>query len=100
MTPRKRKPSDRLIEIMLERFDVVLEAVKQLKHEVHHMGLALDNLKREADRNNVLVQQAVDLLAAGGTVNGEDPVAVQAVADQLKQADDALAAVLAVKTVR
>ena len=83
-----------IAEIMLERFEHVIDLLRKLETRGHHMGKSLDNLTAAVAANNSLIQQAVDAITKGGTVVGEDPVAVQALADQITKDDAALASVL------
>lgn len=81
-------------EIMIERFCQVMELLEHIDRKVHHMGQALVNLTAAVAENNRLIQLAVNAIGSGGTSGGEDPVAVQALVDQLVRDDRALASVL------
>jgi hypothetical protein len=84
-----------LIDKVFDRLGELVEKLAHIHERTHHMGKALDNLTAAVAENNRLIQLAVDAIAKGGTVTGEDPVAVQALADQLGRDDAALASVLA-----
>lgn len=83
------------------KLDAILATLERSSKEQKIMSQELDALKAQVRQNTNVVQSARDLirgLADRINANAEDPVALRALADELKASDDALAGDVAANT--
>jgi hypothetical protein len=84
--------------------DRILESLASLSRRIYLMSLQLDTLTAEVAQNTTVVGSAVALIQGfsarlqAAIDAGADPVALQALADELNNSNDALAAAVAANT--
>lgn len=87
---------------LMSKLDMISENLKQLKRSSTHMASDLTTLSTQVERATAVSASAVLLingLAEQIAALKNDPVAIQALADQLAASSDALAAAVSANTV-
>lgn len=83
------------------KLDLIIQELKHLRKEIHHMSIEVDNLTAQVKANSDLLDSATTLIngiAARITAAGVDPVALNALTSELKAKDDILAAAVVANT--
>lgn len=84
-----------------EALQSLVSEIQNLSKEINNMSVEFEALKAQVEANTQVAESAITLiqgLAAKIEELKDDPAALQALADQLKAEDDALAAAVAANT--